>query len=161
MMYTILASLHHESMWEPILLNWMLFVKNEISFYCKPDVRTLVLFLQVFLNYRNWLLLLLRPILSINMKFTSHIEIEKIIKSLQCYVAFGYDEIPTKILKACAKTISSPLACTCNRSLASGIFPSWLKFSILNPIFQKGNKYLCLIIDQCHSYPHLIEFLKK
>jgi hypothetical protein len=53
------------------------------------------------------------------------------------------------------------LACTCNRSLASGIYPSWLKFSILNPIFQEGNKNLCLIIDQYHSYPHLVEFLKK
>ena len=148
MFYTISASLQHESMWERVLLSWMLFVKNEISFYSKPDVHTLVLFLNVFLNCSTWLWPLLRTILSINMKFTSHIEIEKIVKWLRCYIAFGYDEIPTKILKACAKTINSPLACTFNRSLASGIFPSWLKFSILNPIFQKGNKNLCLIIDQ-------------
>jgi hypothetical protein len=37
------------------------------------------------------------------MKFTSHITTEKIIKSLKCYIAFGYDEIPTEILKECAK----------------------------------------------------------
>jgi len=54
------------------------------------------------------------PTLSINMKFMSHIEIEKIIKSLQCSNAFRYDKIPSKILQACAKTIS----------LASRIFPS-------------------------------------
>lgn len=29
---------------------WMLFVKNEISFYSQPDVCTLILFLKVFLK---------------------------------------------------------------------------------------------------------------
>jgi len=44
------------------------------------------------------------------MIFTYHIEIENIIKSFNYSSAFGYDEIPNKILKACAKTISSSLA---------------------------------------------------
>jgi hypothetical protein len=74
------------------------------------------------------------------MKFTSYIGIEKIIKSLRYSNATGYDEIPTKVLKVCTKTISSTLAYICNLSLASGIFPSCLKFSVVKPIFKKGNK---------------------
>lgn len=44
------------------------------------------------------------------MIFTTHIEIENIIKSFNCSNAFGYDDFPNNILKACAKTISSSLA---------------------------------------------------
>jgi hypothetical protein len=44
------------------------------------------------------------------MIFTSHIEIENIIKSFNGSNAFGDNVIPNKILKACAKTISSSLA---------------------------------------------------
>ena len=43
------------------------------------------------------------PISCINMKFTSYTEIEKIIKSLRYSNAIGYDEIPTKVLKAWLK----------------------------------------------------------
>jgi hypothetical protein len=80
------------------------------------------------------------PMSSINIKFTSYIEIEKVIKSLRYSNAIGYDEIPTKVLKSCTKTISSPLAYICNLALASGIFPSRLKFSMVKPIFKKRNK---------------------
>ena len=74
------------------------------------------------------------------MKFKSYIERAKIIKSLMYSNAIGYDEIPTKVLKACTKTISSPLAYICNLSLESGIFPSHLKFYMVTPIFKKGKK---------------------
>jgi len=64
------------------------------------------------------------PIPSSSMKFTPHIELEKIIKSLKYSNALGYVEIPTKMIKACENTISLPLAYICNQPLASGIFPS-------------------------------------
>jgi hypothetical protein len=50
----------------------------------------------------------LDPFPSTNIKFTSSKEIENIIKSLKSSNAFGYVEISTKVLKACAETISSP-----------------------------------------------------
>jgi len=50
---------------------------------------------------------------NINMIFTSHIETENIIKSFNGSNAFGDNVIPNKILKACAKTISSSLAYVC------------------------------------------------
>jgi hypothetical protein len=53
---------------------------------------------------------------------------------------FGYDEISTKVLKACPKTISAPLAYICNQYLASEIFPSRVKFSIVKPIFKDRSK---------------------
>jgi hypothetical protein len=53
-----------------------------------------------------------KPIPSSNMKFTPHIEFEKIIKSLKYSNALGYVETPTKIINACADTISLPLVYT-------------------------------------------------
>jgi Notch-like protein len=36
--------------------------------------------------------------------------------------------------------ISSPLTYICNRMLFSGIFPTWLKFAEVKPVFKKGDK---------------------
>ena len=78
-----------------------------------------------------------------NIKFnnTSTNEIEKIIKSLNLKKSAGYDEIPTKILKISAPFISSPLNYICNKSIISGTFPTRLKYSIVKPLFKKGDKY--------------------
>jgi exonuclease III len=67
-------------------------------------------------------------------------EIKKIIKSLKMKSSCGYDEVPPKILKISLPYIISPLVHLCNRSLHSGIFPSWLKYAQIVPIFKKGDK---------------------
>jgi Notch-like protein len=54
--------------------------------------------------------------------------------------SYGYDEISTKLLKISAPYICSPLTYICNKSILSGTFPDHLKFSIIKPIFKKGNK---------------------
>ena len=65
----------------------------------------------------------------INLTLVTAKEIMSVIKSLKWKNSCGYDEIPPRILKK-----SSPYIMT------SGIFPSWLKFSQVVPIFKKGNK---------------------
>jgi hypothetical protein len=52
----------------------------------------------------------------------------------------SYDEITTKILKACSSHISLPLNYICNQSVYAGIFPDRLKISIVKPLYKKGDK---------------------
>jgi hypothetical protein len=66
-------------------------------------------------------------------------EVEKIIKSLRLKNTHGYDGIPTKILKASAPFISSPLSRICNKTITSGVFPTCLKYSTVKPLFKKGD----------------------
>ena len=51
----------------------------------------------------------------------------------------GCDEIPIKILQTSLPYIESPLTYICNK-MSTGIFPTRLKFSQINPIFKKGDK---------------------
>jgi hypothetical protein len=67
-------------------------------------------------------------------------EIISIIQSLKTKDSFGYDEISTKLLKISASYISSPLTYICNKAISAGIFPDRLKYSIIKPIYKKGDK---------------------
>jgi hypothetical protein len=63
-----------------------------------------------------------------------------IINSLKHKNSYGYDEISMKILKLSMPFIISPLIYICNRSLSTGIFPSWLKYSQVHLIYKKGER---------------------
>jgi hypothetical protein len=52
----------------------------------------------------------------------------------------GYDEVSMRVLKISTPYIISPLTYIFNKTLATGIFPDWLKFSEVKPIFKKGDK---------------------
>jgi len=67
-------------------------------------------------------------------------EIKNIIKSLTLKNSHGYDEIQPSILKISLPYIISSLIYLCNKAMSSGIFPTWLKFSQVVPIFKKGDK---------------------
>jgi len=67
-------------------------------------------------------------------------EIISIIKFLKTKNSSGYDEISTKLLKISANYICSPLTYICNKSISTGIFPERLKYSIIKPLFKKGDK---------------------
>jgi len=67
-------------------------------------------------------------------------EITSIIKALKTKNSHGFDEISIKILKISATYIRSPLTYICYKSSLSGIFPDHMKFSIIKPIYKKGNK---------------------
>jgi hypothetical protein len=75
-----------------------------------------------------------------NLKFTTTKEIENIIKSLKPKSAHGYDEISTNFLKTSSIYISSPLNHICNKSLSSGIFPQRSKYTVVKPLFKKGER---------------------
>jgi hypothetical protein len=79
------------------------------------------------------------PFSQIKFHYSSTTEIERIINSLKSKDSSGYDEISTKIFKLSAPYISSPLNHIFNKSLTLGIFPSHLKYSIIKPIFKKGD----------------------
>jgi len=68
-------------------------------------------------------------------------EIRNIIKSLKLKNSHGYDEILPRILKISLPYITSPITYLCNKAMSSGIFPTWLKFSQIVPIFKKGDKH--------------------
>jgi hypothetical protein len=67
-------------------------------------------------------------------------EVTSIIKTLKTKIFYGYDEISTKILKLSATYICSPLTHILNKSILSGIFPDYMKYSIVQPIYKKGDK---------------------
>ena len=88
------------------------------------------------------------PLKYLHQVFTSHFpsikltpvstkEIREIINSLKWENSHGYDEIPIKILKTSLPYIESPLTYICNKMLSTGIYPTGLKFSQINPIFKK------------------------
>jgi hypothetical protein len=67
-------------------------------------------------------------------------EIKDIVGSLNGKSSHGYDEIPQNILKVSLPFIISPLTYMCNKSLSLGIFPTWLKYSQIKPVYKKGDK---------------------
>jgi len=73
---------------------------------------------------------------------TSEAEIKCIILSIKSRNLSGYDEITSKILKACASLISRPLSHIYNHSLYTGVFLDSHKVSIVKPkpLFKKGDK---------------------
>jgi hypothetical protein len=67
-------------------------------------------------------------------------EIIHTITSLKSKSSTGYDGISDKISKLSGQHLSKPLACTYNKSLMSDKFPDHLKYTVVNPLFKKGNK---------------------
>ena len=67
------------------------------------------------------------PFPCIKYKYTTHLEVKKIILNLKNSSASGYNGISSNILKFCAKTISLPLAHIFNSSFAKGIFSLKIK----------------------------------
>jgi hypothetical protein len=80
------------------------------------------------------------PFPNITFNNTSTKEIERIIKSIRVKNSHGYDGITTKKLKVSVLYISSPLNYICNKSIRSGTFSTCLKYSIVKPLFKKGDR---------------------
>jgi hypothetical protein len=76
----------------------------------------------------------------INWSYTSTVEVNRIIKSLQSKNSSGYDNIPIKILKMSASSILSSLTYICNKTLSTGEFPDRLKYAIIKPTYNEGSK---------------------
>jgi hypothetical protein len=55
--------------------------------------------------------------------------------------SYRHDEISVKIIQESSPSISSPLTKICNQSLSSRIFPEYLKYSDIKPIYNNGDKH--------------------
>ena len=64
----------------------------------------------------------------------------RIIKKLKNTKATGTDGIQTEVWKKGVVVLAGPIACICNLSLSSGIFPDIFKQSIIHPVFKGGGK---------------------
>lgn len=62
------------------------------------------------------------------------------LKSLDSRKSAGPDNVPPRFLVNCMHTLSYPIHKLFTKSLSSGVFPDLWKFSLLMPIFKKGNK---------------------
>ena len=69
-------------------------------------------------------------------------EVEDTIKDFDASKGVGPNSIPPKILKQISHLISKPLSDIFNKSFHTGIFPSLLKISKINPIHKKDSKLL-------------------
>ena len=66
----------------------------------------------------------------------------KLIRNLKAKNSSGFDGLSSKLLKAVAISISSPITSIINKCFSFNEFPSELKISKLNPLFKKGNPTL-------------------
>jgi hypothetical protein len=67
-------------------------------------------------------------------------EISSIVKSIKTKSSHGYDGISTEILKVSSNYIISPLTYICNKAILSDVFLDRLKFSIVKPVYKKGDR---------------------
>lgn len=100
-------------------------------------------------------------------------EVKKEVITLNNTNSEGFDEINTKIIKACINELITILTYLVNQSFMSGTFPDTLKLSIVKPLFKKGDKedvgsyrpitlipILSKVLEKC-MYGQLIGFCKK
>jgi hypothetical protein len=80
------------------------------------------------------------PFPNIEFNSTSTGETERIINSIKVKNSHGYDGITTKMLKASTPYICSLLGYIFNKSIRSRTFPPHLKYSIVKPLFKKGDR---------------------
>lgn len=110
---------------------------------------------------------------SMFLKPVSKNEVREVIMSLNNTNSEGYDEINTKIIKACTNELIEILSYLINLSFSTGTFPEALKLSIVKPLYKNGEKsdvnnyrpitlipIISKIFEKC-MYKRLIEFCNK
>lgn len=110
---------------------------------------------------------------SMFLKPVSENEVRAEIMSLNNTNSEGYDEINTRIIKACTSELIEIMTYLINLSFSLGIFPESLKLSIVKPLYKTGEKsdvnnyrpitlipIFSKIFEKC-MYKRLIEFCNK
>lgn len=67
-------------------------------------------------------------------------EVSNVIASLRNTRSVGWDGVPTSVIKASVKIISKPLAAIVNKSFKLGVFPEFLKYTDIKPVFKKNDR---------------------
>ena len=71
---------------------------------------------------------------------TTALEVQGILRKLDISKSPGMDNIPSRILRLCAKELSVPLSHLFNLSLRSGVMPTIWKSANITPIHKNSNK---------------------
>ena len=74
-----------------------------------------------------------------NLEFNED-KIKSLINSLNINKAHGWDDVSTRMVRICGKSLVKPLCSIFNLSLQSGIFPSQWKKGNVVPVYKKGDK---------------------
>lgn len=81
-----------------------------------------------------------------HLKKTDESQIIEIIEKLDSKKAIGLDNIPTKLIKFCKISLSTPLAYLFNKSIEEKIVPAQIKTAKILPFYKKGSH------DRCENY---------
>ena len=69
-------------------------------------------------------------------------EILKIIRALNLYKSHGYDDISSRMIKICDKSLTKPLIILFKNSTKSSYYPDIWKRSNIIPVHKKNDKQL-------------------
>lgn len=92
---------------------------------------------------------------------TNSNEIWEIIKNMKGTTSTDIYGLSAKVVKSVAEFIVRPLTDICNRSLESGVFPKWFKFSKTIPIYKKGDKSMSTNYRPISLLPIFSKILEK
>ena len=95
------------------------------------------------------------------MAYVSVLFIEKELRSLQHRKATGIDELPSGLLKDCAKNISKPLCHIINLSISTSTVPNVWKIAIIIPAYKCGDKSKPENFRPISVLPILLKVLEK
>lgn len=82
-----------------------------------------------------------QPVSAVSSFFLSPVstsEVKDIIRSLRSKSSAGLDNVSSNLLKRCSEFLVDPLAHLINCSFESGVFPDFLKLSVVKPLLKKG-----------------------
>ena len=70
----------------------------------------------------------------------SNDDVYKKMMNINCKKSTGYDLVPAKLVKLGACQLSTPVTYLINKSIKSSVFPKFLKYAEVTPIFKKNSK---------------------
>ena len=70
----------------------------------------------------------------------SNDDVCKKMMNINCKKSTGYDLVPAKLVKLGACQLSTPVTYLINKSIKSSVFPKFLKYAEVTPIFKKNSK---------------------
>lgn len=93
-------------------------------------------------NLEDHALLYANSLINMNHIVLTEMKIFNQLKKLPKNACMGPDEISPLLFRACAKSLTPPLALIFQKSLDTGVFPTQWKTSYITPIFKSKNKAL-------------------
>lgn len=76
----------------------------------------------------------------LNFPLLDKCDILHIIDGLNSKKSYGFDEISPYMLKKCKEELCEPLLHLINSVLLEGVFPNFLKLSVIKPLYKKGSR---------------------